>query len=180
MPAKPLEGIRVIDCSQIWAGPFATKAMGDMGAQVIKVESARRVDNTRPLWLPSRRRTGENVHTTGARIQLSQPLQDGRNAGPDDGSGKERLQRLVAIGDVVIENFSARVMPGLGLGYHSLREVKDDIIMLSLPAFGATGPTRATWARDRISLQCRVWWEFRGTRAGVPSTSGPTPTLWAA
>ena len=140
MPAKPLEGIRVVDCSQIWAGPFATKAMGDMGAQVIKVESARRVDNTRRYGsLPGGER-GDRPYNRRGAFNSRNRSKMGITLDLTTDQGKNVFKRLVAIGDVVVENFSARVMPGLGLGYHNLREVKDDIIMLSLPAFGATGP----------------------------------------
>lgn len=142
MAGKPLTGIRIIDCSQIWAGPFATKLMGDMGAEVIKVESARRFDNTRNYaGLPSGE-PGERPYNRRALFNIRNRSKLGITLDLTTAKGVEVFKRLVATADVVVENFSTRVMPGLGLDYWSLKKVKPDIIMISLPAFGGTGPEK--------------------------------------
>ena len=133
---RPLEGIRVCDFTWVWAGPFCTLQLAHLGADVIKVESSKRPDTVRGLVpaddKPGLNRAGYfNQYNQGKRsIQLDLSQQEGR----------EIARRLVGVSDVVTENFSAGVMKRLGLGYEELRQVKPDIIMISLSGYGATGP----------------------------------------
>jgi benzylsuccinate CoA-transferase BbsF subunit len=131
----PLAGYRVIDFSWVWAGPLLGSLLADMGAEVIKVESRRRLDTHR--WTADNiERDPEkdfyfhsiNRNKLGITLNLTKP------------EAISVLKRLVKISDVVIENFSAGVMERLGLGYESLREVNPPIIMISLPPAGHSGP----------------------------------------
>lgn len=133
-----LKGIRVISFTSVWAGPWAGAVLADMGAEVIKIESNRRLDNLRYMVTLDKAESGVNSGsfnvinrgTKSCTLDVAQP------------EGVKLFKDLVKISDVVIENFAPRVMPHLGLGYDSLKEVKPDIIMVSLSGFGGTGPDK--------------------------------------
>jgi len=140
MERAPLERVRVADFSWAWAGPYATLLLGFLGAEIIKIESKRRLDHSRLMSLT----TGQsfkslnesmvfcqlNLNKKGVTLNLSKPR------------GIELAKAIVAQSEIVIENFRPGVMEKLGLGYHALREVKPDIIMLSISARGQKGPER--------------------------------------
>ncbi|RLC96863.1 MAG: hypothetical protein DRI40_01980 [Chloroflexi bacterium] len=160
----PLVGIRVVDMTVVWAGTFTTMMLADMGAEVIRVENTRfapygtRGIMVRPTdsLLSTRgmatagypdRKAGErpynraamfNVH---ARNKLSMTVDYMRP------KGLEILKRLVGISDLFIENNAYGTMNKIGLSYEELKKVKPDIIMVSMPAFGSSGPYS-----DRIAL----------------------------
>ena len=143
---RPLEGLRVADLTRIWSGPLATRILGDLGADVIKVEAptGRGASVVAPgspgYWAddnPGDRpwnRNGLNNKLNRNKRSLAIDLKV-----PE---GREAFLRLVAESDVVIENFSARAMPSLGLGYDALREVNPRVIYVAMPAFGLEGPYR--------------------------------------
>lgn len=140
MPGKPLEGIRIADLTAVWAGPYATRLLADMGAEVIKVESPNNPDLLRALhllppeveraWNKSAYFNHNNRNKLGCAIDLSKP------------KGRELFLSLVAQSDVVIENYRAEVLDKLGLGYEVLKSVKPDIILVSMPGHGKSGPER--------------------------------------
>ena len=143
MNVTPLQGIRVLDHGHVWAGPLLGGSFVDMGAQVIKVQSPGRTSG---------------VSMAGARLGALEPGSGAddpmRYHGYDRGKksitldlageeGKALYKRLVSISDVIVENFSARVMPSLGLSYEVLSQVNPGIILASLAATGGTpGPWR--------------------------------------
>jgi len=143
-PRLPLEGIRILDLGMFWAGPYTGGILADMGAEVIKVESCRRPDPLRiqarglyPQGDPGERswnRSGmindRNRNKYGITLDLSLP------------QGRDVFRRLVTISDVVVENFSRRVVRNLGLEYAKVREVNPNIILLSLASQGSNGPER--------------------------------------
>ncbi|MDD5126969.1 MAG: CoA transferase [Dehalococcoidales bacterium] len=133
----PLEGIRVIEVSNAWAGPVATRVMADMGAEVVKCENPQRPDFSRgwPPFAEGQRGVNQsgyfaiyNRGKKGVALNLKNP---------DD---LATLKRLVKISDILIENNAPGVMDKLGVGYAELVKIKPDIIMISLSGFGATGP----------------------------------------
>lgn len=137
----PLEGIRVVDLTRVWAGPYATKILGDLGAEVIKVEApflpdgrtgGYYLDNTPGAdpWESSGVFQKNNRSKLGITIDLRQP------------EGRQAFRDLVAVSDIVVENYSPRVMPQLELDYEHLRDVNPDLIFISLPGFGASGPQK--------------------------------------
>jgi crotonobetainyl-CoA:carnitine CoA-transferase CaiB-like acyl-CoA transferase len=142
MTTGPLHGVRVIDLSMGWAGPLAARHLVDMGAEVIKIESCERFDWWRGWeatqeWIDSNAAEQSASFNTVNRNKLDVTL-DLMSA-----DGKDLLKRLVAIADVVVENYSAGVLPKLGLGYEALKAVNPELVMLSMPAFGTTGPWSA-------------------------------------
>ncbi len=136
----PLEGIRVLDFTWAWAGPQATLLLALLGAEVIKVESRRRLDHSRLRSLVSGpSMTGPdhsfifntlNLNKLSVTLNLSQP------------KAVEIARALAGISDVVTQNMRPGVMERLGLGYEDLRAIRPDIIMLSSSAVGASGPER--------------------------------------
>jgi benzylsuccinate CoA-transferase BbsF subunit len=135
----PLEGLRVLDFGWVWAGPIVGQLLGDMGAEVIKVESRKRPDFVRmfpPFAEGKRDPDGAlffhslNRNKLSITLDLSQP------------QAAELARRLVKISDVVIENFSPKALRNLGLDYPALCEIKPDLIMASLSAAGQTGPLK--------------------------------------
>jgi crotonobetainyl-CoA:carnitine CoA-transferase CaiB-like acyl-CoA transferase len=123
----PLAGIRVLDLSRVWAGPYGTRYLADFGAEVIKVESGQ---------FPERRPHNPDY----AEINRNKRF---ITLNFRDQAGQELLKRLVAVSDVVVENFSPRVMRQYGLEYERLIEVRPDLIMASMPGFGRHGPHSA-------------------------------------
>ncbi|MBI3743780.1 MAG: CoA transferase [Chloroflexi bacterium] len=131
----PLEGLRVCDLTQFWAGPFATQYLAHLGAEVIKVEPAGRGDSVRSQgsghenfweWAPIF--NGTNVNKHGCTLDIATK------------EGKDLLTRLISASDVVAENYSARVVKNLNLGYDYVRKVNPTAILLSMPGFGRGGP----------------------------------------
>jgi benzylsuccinate CoA-transferase BbsF subunit len=140
--ALPLQGVRVVDFTWVWAGPYATMLLAMLGAEVIKIESAGRTDLGRrvviwPLAEPRPRTVAVNqgmwfnsinMNKLSATINLGRP------------GGVELVKRLVAVSDVVVENMRPGAMERAGIGYEALRSVNPHLIMLASSARGATGP----------------------------------------
>jgi len=139
MKKLPLSGIRVADLTMMWAGPYATRVLAEMGAEVIKIESPRAWDNIRTLipqpgvdepWNASYYFNDYNRDKKSLTLDLAHPL------------GKAAFLGLVAKCDVVIENYRADVLDNFGLGYEVLRQAKPDIILVSMAGYGKTGAER--------------------------------------
>jgi crotonobetainyl-CoA:carnitine CoA-transferase CaiB-like acyl-CoA transferase len=112
--------------SRVWAGPYGTRYLADFGAEVIKVESGK---------FPERRPNSPDY----AEINRNKRFMTLDFQTPE---GQALLKRLVAVSDVVVENFSPRVMAKYGFDYERLIEVRPDVIMVSMPGFGHSGPHR--------------------------------------
>ncbi len=138
---RPLAGIRVLDLTAFWAGPYATKLLAESGADVVKIESPAAWDNIRTLvpqdpaladpWNSAYYFNEYNHSKTSLTLDLAQA------------DGRELFLRLVADADVVIENYRADVLDAFDLGYDVLREVKEDIILVSMAGFGKTGDLKS-------------------------------------
>ena len=124
-PIRPLDGIRILDFTWVVAGPAATRLLADLGADVIKVERRDSLDF-------GDRRGGFTGSLNRGKRSVVVNLADAR--------GLDIVRRLVAGVDVVIDNFSARVMRNWGLDYAGLRAIKPDVIAISMSGFGHSGP----------------------------------------
>lgn len=149
MDTLPLNGVRVLDLTMAWAGPMAVRILGDMGAEVIKIEAAHHMDRWRGGTFAQRGTDRYPDHDPGERPWNRSSFFNTQNRNKQSlvmdlktPEGKAIFKRLVAISDLVAENFSAGAMGRLDLDYPVLRDIKPDIIMLSMPAFGRTGPDR--------------------------------------
>lgn len=126
-PVKmPLEGLRVLDFTHVWAGPYCTRILGDLGAEVIKVESISRGDGGR----------GRGV----ARFHAYSRNKLGLTLDLRTDEGRKHIRKLIGMSDVVVENFSVGVMKRLGIDYDECQKIRTDIVYIALPAFGRTGP----------------------------------------
>ena len=128
----PLKGVRVLDFTWIHAGPAATRMMAEQGAEVIKVESTFAISIAGGPAPLTPRGVGYRHNWNANKLSLALNMKSQR--------GLEIAKRLVAVSDVVAENFSSRVMPRWGMDYQNLKKIKPDIIMLSMSGFGRTGP----------------------------------------
>jgi len=158
----PLAGVRVVDFSMGWAGPLCTRQLGDLGADVIKVEACQYPDwwrgvDPRDSFFAERRYEESmrfavmNRNKRGITLDLTAP------------EGVALLKRLVRGADAVVENYSSGVLPKLGLDYAALSAVKPDLVMVSMSAFGAAGP----WS------DARAYGSTLEHAAGLPSMTGP-------
>jgi benzylsuccinate CoA-transferase BbsF subunit len=137
MASLPLDGVRVLDFTWAWAGPFSTLQLAHLGAEVIRLESAKRPCVTRSIPPFADNQAGPN-----RAGYFNQYNQGKRSLALDIRSpaGAEIVKLLVKVSDVVVENFAAGVIARMGFGYEGLRAIKPDIIMLSISGYGQTGP----------------------------------------
>ena len=135
--ALPLKGIRVANLGWVWAGPVVGQTLGFLGAEVYKIESRARIDLTRmlPPFADGVRDPDRSLSNHAAwagngsvTLNLKKPV------------AQELARQLIAKCDVVVENFGPGAMAEMNLGYERLRAVKPDLVMLSMPAAGLSGP----------------------------------------
>lgn len=142
----PLEGVKVLDITCWWAGPSNTQILAAMGAEVIHVESIAHADPMRfaaavmfldrdRWWELSSFYLGINTNKLGITLDLNSP------------DGVALTERLVGWADIVVENYTPRVMPKFGLGWDRIHELNPRAVMVRQPAFGLDGP----WA-DRVGF----------------------------
>lgn len=136
---KPLRDVRVVDFTMGWSGPLAARHLADMGAEVIKVEACQYADWWRG-WEHTEETIRQMTHETTAAFNLMNRNKLGITLDLTTERGRELVLRLVARADAVIENQAAQVMPKLGLAYADLVKANPSIVMVSMPAFGSTGP----------------------------------------
>jgi crotonobetainyl-CoA:carnitine CoA-transferase CaiB-like acyl-CoA transferase len=141
-PRPPLAGIRVLDLTRVLAGPFCSMILGDMGAEVIKVEEPGKGDDTRG-WPPFA--GGEatyflSVNRNKKSLTLNMKAPDGQAI----------LRKLVAKSDVVLENFRPGTMERLGFGFAALRKLNPRLIYCSISGFGESGPEASRPGYDLI------------------------------
>ncbi|HEX7427857.1 MAG TPA: CoA transferase [Mycobacterium sp.] len=136
----PFSGLRVLDMTTFWAGPSCTHLLAMLGADVIHVESTRRPDGTRLIagipitedqwWEKSPIFSGLNTNKRGITLDL-------QSAG-----GRELLNKFIATADVIVENFTPRVLDQIGLDFGAVQAVRPDAVMVRMPGFGLDGPWR--------------------------------------
>lgn len=135
-PAPPLAGIRVLDLTRVWSGPVATRMLADLGADVIKIEHPGSRGGLGPdggaaqQWNRNGLFNELNRNKRSVAMDLRVP------------EAREAFLALVANCDVVIENFSPRVMGNLGLDFATLTDRRPGVVMVSMPGYGLDGPMR--------------------------------------
>ncbi len=165
----PLAGLRVVDLTMGWAGPSATRLIADLGADVVKVEACQYPD----WWRGTDKRPAffeQKLYEKSYWFQAMNRNKRGVTLDLTMTQGKALLLRLVATADAVIENYSVEVLPKLGLDYSALRAAREDIIMVSMPAFG----TGNAWST------CRAYGSTLEQASGLPTLTGRTndpPTM---
>ncbi len=140
-PQLPLQGLRILDCTNWWAGPSATHMLACLGAEVIHIESTQKPDGMRMIggmlsgvhdawWECSQFFVHANSNKHGITLHLSDPR------------GLDLIKRLLPKVDALVENYTPRVLDGFGLTWDAVREVNPRCIMVRMPAFGLDGPWR--------------------------------------
>jgi len=132
---KPLTGLKVIDLSRFIAGPYCTMKLGDMGAEVIKVETPGKGDDSRELGPPFLE--GESAYYLSFNRSKKSITLNMREA-----KAKEILRQLIADADIFVENFRIGVTEKMGLTYEDVRKIKEDIIYCSITGYGHNSPYR--------------------------------------
>lgn len=186
--AKQLEGLRILDLTNVLAGPFCAYQLALLGAEVIKVE------------MPA---SGDLARQLGADPELNQTYMGAsflaQNAGKKSltlnlksEAGKEIFKRLVATADALIENFRPGVMDRLGLGYDTLKTIKPDLVYCAISGFGCDGPLKDNPAYDQIvqgmagvmsvtgdsnSAPLRVGYPVADTMGGITAAFATTAAL---
>ncbi|HUV52055.1 MAG TPA: CoA transferase [Dehalococcoidia bacterium] len=142
---QALLGMTVLDLTHHIAGPYCTKMLADFGAEVIKIERPGSGDPARsmgpfPKDEPHNEKSGLFLYLNTNKKSITLNLKSATGAGI--------FKNMVEKADAVVENFSPRVMPGLGLDYKTLKEINPDLVMTSIASFGQTGPYRDYKAAD--------------------------------
>lgn len=165
----PLEGVRVLDLTQIMAGPVCTMLLADMGADVIKIEKPNGGDDTRRMGPP---------FTSGWASGFLALNRNKRSLGLDlrEEAGKQVFMRLLDEAHVVVENFRPGVMERLGLGYGDLAKRRPNLVYCSISGFGSTGPYRNRGGFDLVAQGMSGLMSITGfpdsppAKVGVPIT----------
>ena len=160
-----LAGIRILDLSRILAGPFCTQLLGDLGAEVIKIEQPEKGDDTRqwgPPWFH-----GESAYYLSCnRNKKSVTINLQTEA------GRDLIRQLAARCDVVVENFKVGAMAKWGLGYASLRELNPRLIYCAITGYGQTGPLAPRPGYDFIIQAQGGLMSITGEPDGEPCKAG--------
>lgn len=190
MSKGPLDGIKVLDCTHILSGAFSSMLLGDLGAEVIKVERIGTGDPVRLSGPPFQNGEGAyfisvNRNKKSICVDLKKP------------AGIEIIHKLVSQSDVFMENFRPGVMDRLGLGYDALTKINPNLIYASLTAFGRNGPFKhkpgfelARWSFSRLTrkrrrLSCTAnpaaaWKRMRPNSSPQGDSQNRSSPLWQA
>lgn len=166
--AKPLEGIRVLDLTNVLAGPFCCHQLAHLGAEVIKVEAKRRGDLARQLGADAKLNAegmgvsflAQNAGKKSVTINLKHP------------DGKTLFLQLLKTADVLVENFRPGVMERLGVGFDTLKEVRPELIYCAISGFGQDGPWVHRPAYDQIIQGAAGVMSVTGEAGGDPFRVG--------
>lgn len=176
----PLAGLRVVDMTTAWAGPMAGRILAFLGAEVIHVESASKLDTWRQYkqvynpyryppdgagerpWNRVAQFNSQNVNKLSLTLDLKLP------------GGTGTMLKLLARSDVLLANFTPGTLSRLGLGYDALRAIRPDIIVVEMPAFGLSGPMAHGPAIGPTMEMAAGMASMIGYPGGPPTTTGPT------
>ncbi|XP_032407158.1 succinyl-CoA:glutarate CoA-transferase isoform X2 [Xiphophorus hellerii] len=166
---RPLEGVRVLDLTRVLAGPFATMILGDLGAEVIKVERPGGGDDTR-TWGPPFV-ASESVYFLSVNRNKKSIAVDLKHR-----RGAEVIQQLAGVCDVLMENFLPENLPQLGLGYAELSRINPRLVYCSVSGYGQTGPQARSPGYDSIASAVSGMMHITGPEDGEPVRPGVAMT----
>ncbi len=177
MDGRALAGLRVIDFTWVGVGPLLTKYLADFGAEVIRIESRTHPDSLRyaPPFVedkPGIERSGYFLNLNTSKLHVTLNL--------NHPQGRKLACRLIAEADVVAENFSAHVMEQWRLTYEDLRQLKPDVVMISLSMEGRTGPHRQALGFGTVLQATAGLVHLTGWPDRPPSIPGVAYTDWTA
>jgi crotonobetainyl-CoA:carnitine CoA-transferase CaiB-like acyl-CoA transferase len=163
--AKALSGIKVLDLSRVVAGPTCTSMLGDLGADIIKVEGPELVDETR-TWFPP------DVAEISLYFMAVNRNKRAITVNLKTEKGIQIIKKLLKEADVVVENFKTGTMERLGLGYEELKALNPKLIHCSITGFGHTGPYKHLPGYDFIAQGMSGFMSVNGAPDGEPTKSG--------
>lgn len=168
-PARPFEGIRILDLTWFWSGPYATMMLGALGADVLKIESVQRPDSYRYTAVSS---TLDDWYERGPLWNDANCDKRGITLDLNSSEGMELFRQLAEQADVVISNFSNRVMPNLGLTPEKILEINPKLIAVTMPGYGMGGPWE-NWVGYGVAFeQLGVCASITGYPDSVPRIPG--------
>jgi len=166
--AGPLSGVRVVDFTWVYAGPFCTRSLADMGAEVIKIEARNRPDPMRryinryyPVPDPSPHGAFDNFNRNKLGFTIN----------ARDPEGLKLIKDVIAVSDVVVENFRGGVLDRWGLSFDEMRKARPDIVYLSLSGYGQTGPYKDYPSHFHIAMGMSGYTYMSGYENDVPVAS---------
>ena len=161
----PLEGVVVLDATQVMAGPFCTLLLADMGADVIKVEKPQGGDDSRsfgPPFIAGESAAFLAINRNKRSVVLNLKSEEGRDV----------FRRLARRGEILVENFRPGTMEGLGLHYEAIQKINPNIIYCSISGFGQTGPYRSRGGFDLVAQGMSGLISVTGHPDGPPTKVG--------
>ncbi|KAG8236335.1 hypothetical protein J437_LFUL010469 [Ladona fulva] len=161
----PLEGIRILDLSRIVMGPYCTMVLGDMGAEVIKVERPTVGDETRRWGVPIS--GGETTYFLAMNRNKYSVCINLKSS-----EGRQTLLDLVAVSDVLVENYVPGKLDSLGMGYELIKNVNPSLIYVSLTGYGPDGPQASRPGYDVIAASVGGLLNITGPEEGEPCKVG--------
>src|SRR6266508_5142717 len=156
----PLAGTRVLDVTKVWSGPMASCVLGDLGADVVRVELPGSLDGELPPRIPG---TGQSwfrqtVNRNKRSVALDLRVPEGR----------DRFLGLVGHADIVVENYRPGTLDGWGVGYAACRAVRPDIVFVSISGYGQYGPRAHLPGYDPVVQAHGGWMSLNGEPGGSP------------
>ncbi len=165
-PNPLLDGVRVVDLTRVLAGPYCTMMLGDLGADVIKIEAPGRGDDTRH-WGPPFTESGESAYFLSAnrnKRSITLNLKSKR--------GMDVLKQLIRRGDILVENFRAGTLARFGLDDEALRGLRSDLIYCTVTGYGYSGPYKDRPGYDFIVQALGGFMSVTGPVDGEPTRAG--------
>lgn len=162
---RPLEGLRVVDIGISTAGPYAARLLGDLGAEVVKVE---------PLDGENTRSLGQQYGRTGYLYHVNNYNKRSVTLKVQHPRGRDLFLELVAKSDVVIENFAIGTMDRWGIGYEACRRTNPAVVYVSVKGFGESGPMRFRRAFDTVTQALSGLMDATGEAGSPPLKAGPS------
>ncbi|XP_058688237.1 succinate--hydroxymethylglutarate CoA-transferase isoform X3 [Poecile atricapillus] len=166
---KPLDGVKILDLTRVLAGPFATMNLGDLGAEVIKVERPGAGDDTR-AWGPPFVGTESIYFLSVNRNKKSIAIN------MKDSKGVKLIKELAAASDVFVENFVPGKLAEMGLGYEDIKKIAPHIVYCSITGYGQTGPVVQRGGYDSIAAAVSGLMHITGHEDGEPVRAGVAMT----
>lgn len=163
---RPLEGIKVLDFTRVYSGPYCTMMLADLGAEVIKVEQQGVGDDTHNFAPVKDGESAYFAYFNRNKKSLSLNLKEKESV--------EIVKKLAKWADIALENFSPGVVDRLGVGYEDLKKVNPKIIYGSISGFGQTGPYRKKPAYDVVCQAMGGFMDLTGDKGGKPFKLGPS------
>ena len=160
----PLSSLKVLDFSTLLPGPFATLLLADMGAEVLRIESATRIDLVRNLPPLINGISASHAYLNRNKRSLALDLKQVES--------QTLIHRLIADYDIVVEQFRPGVMDGLNLGYETLRQINPRLIYVSITGYGQTGPYRNRAGHDLNYLALSGLSSYSGRKGHGPAPQG--------